>query len=208
MKVFSAFLALVTLFFASAPLHADQVNLTLDGNTIVGTPIANGYNFTYLNTTAGVFSQGNLLNSSTTLFTATYVNALGSLGVFNFTDVCATVTVLGPAVPCQSLALSFTNLTLGDASIIAAVGAAVDVNAGVGTINVGGLNLVPEGFNLAGASIAGGSGQINFTPPSGPSDPGNGGGSNTSPVPEPSSLSLMATGLLGAAGAIRRKFKA
>ena len=202
MKVFTAFLALVTLFFATATLHADQVSLTLDGNTIVGTPIANGYNFTYLNTTAGLLSNGNVLNSSTSLFTATYVNALGNLGVFNFTDLCTTVTVLGPAVPCQNLALSFTNLTLGDASIAAAVGAAINVNAGVGTINVGGLNLVPQGFNLAGASIAGGSGQINFTPPPA------GGGTNPSPVPEPSSLSLMATGLLGAAGALRRKFAA
>jgi len=195
MKALTAFLALVTLMFASASLHADQVTLSVDGNTIVGTPIVDGYNFTYLNTTAGILQHGNLLNSSTSLLTATYVDALGTAGVFNFTDLCATVTVIGPSVPCQNLALSFTDLTLGNATIAAAVAADVNVNAGVGNININGLDLVPEGFNLAGASIAGASGQINFNNPP-----------PTSPVPEPASLSLMATGLLGAAGALRRRF--
>jgi len=187
MKAVYTFLALVTFLFATASLHADSVNLVINGTTVVGTPIANGYNFTYVDETLGVLSNGNLLNSATSTVTATYVDALGTLGVFNFTDVCAKVTVLGPAVPCQNLAISFTNLTLPIASIDAAVAANINLGLGVSNINIDGSNLGT--LNILDASVAGASGTINF-----------------SPVPEPASLSLMTTGLLGAAGFVRRRF--
>jgi hypothetical protein len=162
----------------------------VDGTTVVGTPILNGFSFVYANTTLGVLDNA-LLQSSTSVVTATYVDALGTLGVFNFTDICTKVTVLGPAVPCQDLAISFTDVTLGDASIAAAIAANINVGVGVGNISIAGANLA--NFNLLDVSVAGASGEIDFTnpPPS---------------VPEPGTLSLMATGLLGAAGAIRRKF--
>lgn len=191
MKIVTAFLALVAFLFASASLHADTVNLNINGTTVVGTPIANGYNFTYVDTTLGVLSDGNLLNSATSTVTATYVDALGTLGVFNFTDVCAKVTVIGPAVPCQDLALSFTNFTLPVATVDAAVAANINLGLGVSNINIAGNNLGT--LNILGASVAGASGTINF-------------GNPPSAVPEPASLSLMATGLLGAAGFIRRRF--
>jgi len=187
MKAVYTFLALVTFLFATASLHADSVNLVINGTTVVGTPIANGYDFTYVDETLGVLSNGNLLNSATSTVTATYVDALGTLGVFNFTDVCAKVTVLGPAVPCQNLAISFTNLTLPIASIDAAVAANINLGLGVSNINIDGSNLGT--LNILDASVAGASGTINF-----------------SPVPEPASLSLMTTGLLGAAGFVRRRF--
>ena len=191
MKLLSAFLALVLLALLPANLHADTVSLTVDGTTVVGTPIVNGFSFVYTNTTLGVLDNA-LLQSSTSVVTATYVDALGTLGIFNFTDICTKVTILGPIVPCQDLAISFTDVTLGDASIVAALAANINVGVGVGNISIAGANLVPN-FNLLGASVAGASGEIDFTnpPPS---------------VPEPGTLSLMATGLLGAAGAIRRKF--
>jgi PEP-CTERM motif len=194
----AAFLALVSLTTITPYLHADNIGLTLKTGVVtdayVETPILNGEQFTYVHETLGVLTDGNLLNSSTSVFTATYVDVLGTLGVFNFTDVCTTVTIIGPSIPCQDFAFSFTDVTLGDASIIADVAASINLNVGLANVNVGGLNLVPDGLeHLAGVSVGLGSGQIDFTNP-------------PPAVPEPGTLSLMATGLLGAAGAIRRKF--
>jgi hypothetical protein len=200
----AAFLALVSLTVVPN-LHADDISLTLDTGTgvqtLVGVPGlvdgVNGVIFTNTSEQLGLLSQGDLLASATSVFTATYVDVSGTLGVLNVTDLCATVTVLGKAPTCQNLAFSFTDVTLGDASIIAAVGA--NINLAVGGVGGSlGSGLTPDGTNLAGASLALGSGQIDFTAP--PPPDGN------SPVPEPGTLSLMATGLLGAAGAIRRKF--
>jgi hypothetical protein len=199
----AAFLALVSLITITPYVRADNIGLTLKTGAatdlLVETPILNGEQFTYTHETLGILTNGNLLNSSTSVFTATYVDVLGTLGVFNFTDLCATVTIIGPAVPCQQFAFSFTNLTLGDASITADLAASININLGLASGSVGGLNLAPDGFNLVGASLGLGSGQIDFSNP-----PPNGGGD--SPVPEPGTLSLMATGLLGAAGVIRRRF--
>jgi hypothetical protein len=192
MKSLSAFLALVLLALLSIDLHADTVSLTVDGTAVVGTAIANGYSFVYTNETLGILTDHNLLNSSTSVVTATYVDVLGTLGVFNFTDICTKITVLGPIVPCQDLAISFTDVTLGDASIALAIAANINVGVGVGNISIAGANLVPQS-ELLGISVAGASGEIDFHDP-------------PPAVPEPGTLSLMATGLLGAAGAIRRKF--
>jgi PEP-CTERM motif len=191
MKSLFLFLALVILTFATIDLHADTVSLTVDGTAVVGTPILNGYSFVYTNETLGLFDNA-LLQSSTSVVTATYVDVLGTLGVFNFTDICTKITVLGPIVPCQDLAISFTDVTLGDASIALAIAANINVGVGVGNISIAGANLVPQS-ELLGISVAGASGEIDFHDP-------------PPAVPEPGTLSLMATGLLGAAGAIRRKF--
>lgn len=196
MKSLSAFLALVLLALLSVDLHADTVSLTVDGTAVVGTPILNGYSFVYTNETLGLLDNA-LLQSSTSVVTATYVDVLGTLGVFNFTDICTKITILGPIVPCQDLAISFTDVTLGDASVIAAIAANINVSVGVGgvgfgNIGIAGADLVPKS-ELLGISVAGASGEIDFHDP-------------PPAVPEPGTLSLMATGLLGAAGAIRRKF--
>jgi hypothetical protein len=182
MKTLYLFLALVVFSLATTlNLHADNISATLNTglntDNLIETSILNGEQFTYTHLTTDV------LNTSLTVFTATYVDALGTLGVLNVTDVCTDVTILGPAVPCQKLAFSFTDLTLGNTSLIAALGADVNLAANVANID------------FASASIAGGSASVNFTNPGG-----------TSPVPEPATLSLMATGLVGLAGAMHRKF--
>jgi hypothetical protein len=204
MKTCSAFLALIVLTLSSLAVHAETIDLTLKTGVstdhLIETSILNGEQFTYTDVTVGLLSNGDLLNTTTSVFTATYVDALGTLGVLNFTDLCTTVVVLGPAVPCQQFALSFTDVTLGDASLIAGLGA--NINANLGLASFGGSSLSPDGVNVVGASLALGSGQIDFSAPPPPPPP------VSNPVPEPGTLSLMATGLIGAAGIVRKKFAA
>ncbi len=191
MKSFLLSLVLVVLALTLNPVaHADVISATLNtglvADALVETPILNGDQFVYAHTTDGVLSNGSLFNSSTSVFTATYVDVTGLLGVLNVTDVCTDITVIGPAVPCQAFAFSFTDVTLPIATVIANVDASVNVNVGL------------AGLDIAGASVGTSSGQIDFTGPPPPS----------SVTPEPSSLCLMATGLLTAAGAVRRRFMA
>jgi len=191
MKSFLLSLVLVVLALTLNPVaHADVISATLNtglvADALVETPILNGDQFVYTNTTLGLLSNGSLLNSSTSVFTATYVDVTGLLGVLNVTDVCTDLTIIGPAVPCQAFAFSFTDVTLPIATVIANIDASVNVNVGV------------AGLDIAGVSVGTASGQIDFTGPPPPN----------SVTPEPSSLCLMATGLLTAAGAVRRRFMA
>lgn len=186
-----AALPLALLTFSPAA-HADSFIATLNTglvtDALVETPIAGGDQFTFTDETINALGlNGVVLNSSTSVFTATYVDLLGTVGVLNVNDVCVDVAILGPATPCQAFAFSFTDLTLGDASLVAAVDAVASVNANVASLDI------------AGGSVAGGSGSFNFTPP--PSG-------SPAVTPEPNSLCLMATGMLAAAGAVRRKFAA
>lgn len=180
-------LCLAAVFATLSPLalRADAIDLNLSTgaitDTLVKTPILDGYQYTYTHETLGTFYNENFLNSSTSVVTITYTDVLGTLGVLNVNDVCANVVVFGPVVPCQKFALSFTDLTLGKLSVVAAVGTNVNIAGNVATINFDG-------------SIAAASATIDAT-----------GGAGNSPVPEPGTMSLMATGLIGAAGAIRRR---
>jgi len=187
MKSLAAFLALVSLGSAAATLHADPV-LTLNAGgkavALIETPVLGGDAYVYedLNTTVYSILPPSIQVTDQT-FTAIYTDIAG-VSLLNVTDVCAEANVLAPAAPCEALAFSFTGVGLGDASLIAALGTVgVDLTGNVADINFG-------------ASIGGGSAEIGF--------PGGGGGGN-SPVPEPGTLSLMATGLLSAAGVIRRR---
>jgi hypothetical protein len=191
MKSFLLSLVLVVLALTLNPVaHADVISATLttglSTDVLSQSSILNGEQFVYTHTTLGTLIDGDLLNSSTSVFTATYVDVTGLLGVLNVTDVCTDISILGPAVPCQAFAFSFTDVTLPIATVIANVDASVNLNVGL------------AGLDIAGASVGTSSGQIDFTGPP----------PTSSVTPEPSSLCLMATGLLTAAGAVRRRFMA
>lgn len=206
MKICSALLALSALAFSSTALHADAISdgfsfdLTAGSSSIpllvITTPILNGtqYAFTTIDTSIG---GGSLLSNTTNVFTATYINTAVGVGVFQFTDLCTQVTLLGSAAPaCRAFALSYTNIALPGASLVTALGASVDIAASLATF---GTDLIPDNpqFPIIGVEIGLGNGQIDFTNPGNPGNPG--------PIPEPGTLGLMATGLMGAAGMIRRR---
>ncbi|MEO7028504.1 MAG: PEP-CTERM sorting domain-containing protein [Acidobacteriaceae bacterium] len=187
MKTIFVIPALVLLFGAST-LRADTITATLTTGAmtdiLVTTPILNGFQFSYENVTT-VIGLGipPTVSASDSTFLATYV-VTGGVGVLNVTDLCAKVDIFTPLAPCQNFAFSFTSLDLGKATVVSVL-ADTNILVTVGTAN----------FNIAGTSVALGGGTVDFTP--GPS-----------PIPEPSSLALVATGLFGAAGLIRKRFSA
>ena len=197
MKAFALSLVLGVLALTLNPAaKADVINATLktglSTDALIPTAIANGEQFTYTNTTVGLLSLAGVLRSTTSVFTATFVDVLGTLGVLNITDVCTDVTVIGTPMACQDFAFSFTDVTLPVATVVVPFAASVNVTVP----SIAGEDL---GVDLASVSVGATSGEIDFTgPPTPPS----------SVTPEPSSLCLMATGLLTAAGAVRRRFTA
>ena len=185
MKLPAAFLALVTLALLPSALHADTISATINAGygTQVITPILIGdaevFSFTKLNT--------DLFSTSLESFTATYTDVSGALGLLSVTESCVAITVVFRNVaPCNSFSFSFTDATLGDITVGTFLGLGANANGDVAGIKFDG-------------SIGTGSGSFSFTNPGSPSN---------SPVPEPATLSLMATSLLGAAGVLRRKFAA
>jgi hypothetical protein len=192
MNKFLVILALAFTAIVPSSLRADSIGLTLKTGVgtdlLVETPIVNGTQWTYTNVSLGALNNS-LLQSSTSTVTITYTKTLAGLGLLNVTDLCTSITVLGSPVPCQQFALSYTNLTLGDLSLVSATGIDVNLNAGTGLLTFGG-----SGLNIAGINIAGGSAQIQAGPVP------------TAATPEPSTLCFLATGALSAAGVLRRRF--
>lgn len=188
MKLLLAVLAFVSLGIFVPNMYADPVLTVTVGagnGVLVETPILNGVSWTFLDNQTTLYSPVGVTTDSN-LFSATFTDVAG-VALLNVDDICANVGVLHAANPC-SLQFAFSDTDLGapfllsNVNLLGLLGA--NVNAGVLNIEVG------------GASIGGGSAEFGFdTPP-------------PSATPEPGTLSLMGTGLLGVAGVIRRKFRA
>lgn len=190
MKLLAALFAFASLALFAPNMYADPVltvTAGVTGGTFVETPIVGGFQWVYTDTVATVglppviagIPVGSTVDNN--VFTATFTDIAG-VSLLNVTDLCANVGVLHAANPC-SLAFSFTDTNLGvpylmsDVNLLGLLSA--DVNANVLNIEVG------------GASIGGGSATFGFGP---------------APTPEPGSLALLGTGVLGIAGVVRRKF--
>ena len=177
MKLIASLLASAALALSAATsAHAGTIAPGINLSLVNGTT-----NYTFLQTTPGTFVAADGLNSVTVV----YASTPGLLDSFTVADVCAT---LGPLSPCKgyTLAISDTNaagLSLG-AGLPLAAQADTTLTTNLATVKIDG-------------SLGAGTETLNFALPSAPA---------ASPVPEPGTLGLLATGLVGAAGAIRRKF--
>ena len=185
MKLSLPLFVLVLLGLFAKVSFADPV-LTITsgvaGVVAVETPIANGDEWVYNDLTVTLFNPiGSQVDDD--LLNVTFTDIAG-VALLNVTDVCANIGILEPANPCAGFA--FSDTSLGVPFLISATGdlaAAVDVNAGLGNLD------------LAGVSIGSGTAQIGFGNPPPPSV-----------TPEPSALTLFGTGLLGLAGVMKKKF--
>jgi PEP-CTERM motif len=181
--LFAAF----TIAISTTNAHADTLNATLDvgagAGAVVFVPVGGVESFTYTNTFTDLsLGSKTFLDVFNVDLNATFADVAG-IDVLSITDVCINVSLLNAPAGCPNLAFTFADLGVGPANLLSAFGG---VNA---FVNAGVAN-----FDIGGASIGGGGAVFNF-----PGTP--------SPVPEPGTLSMMATGLLGAAGAVRRKMR-
>ena len=190
--------SLIPALSASALL---ALSLTAHASLIDASLTATGQSATNISANFATLPGTYSLTSANSLLTVTYAN-VGNTGVLNVTDVCLNINV----APCTGYALSFTDAQHSSTSVAVGVSAAATADTTLSTdtalINIDG--------SLA-ASLAGFSDTVVFSGPpissNGGGNGGNGGSGGPSPVPEPSTLGLMASGLAGAAGMIRRRVK-
>lgn len=201
MKLLLAVFALVSFGLFVPNMYADPT-LTLNAQAGVGTLTetiaANVYTWTYVDdaTNAGIYPGVLPLPWATTdnnAFTAVFTYVPLGVSVLNVTDICANAAINAPVTPCN-LDFSFSDTAVGagymDGSNTPALLGTLDIGLGA---NVD-LKVLDGTINLAGVDIGGGQAQIDFPPP-------------TAATPEPGTLGLMGTSLLGIAGVLRRKFR-
>jgi hypothetical protein len=210
MKNLITSLAFATLAFttlnstAHASVITDGITLSINGTAIVGVynPVLHDYTFTDTITTFGPSHHGDVSETVSTI-TGTYTDAAGILGTLAITDVCNVSSIAGTTTPgCSDVTLVASDTGLGNVTgITGPTGSTIGpLGLSLGTLTLLGsdINLQSNGHDRSTFySVGSASGDFTFAP-----------ASDNSPVPEPGSLSLMATGLVAAAGAVRRKFRA
>lgn len=193
MKLFVAALALVSLGVIAPKSYADDLTLNLSalgGGTVDLGPVAAGTGAVTYDTLAAPVLSGNTIVGLYNLnFTAAYVDAgvfpAGVASELVVTESCAAASLsldLSFTNPCTGLSFAYTNTNVGGiVDVIGSVNIGADINADVLNADIG-------------LGIGSGTETIGFGPP-------------PAATPEPGTLSLMGTGLVGVAGVIRRKFR-
>ena len=197
--VMGALLVLVAAL-SGAEAKADPVTFSTTGVfSISGTNVVN---FTNVNGTTTITFNG----------TTDSVNTPAGA---QFGDVVVTTTVpanlLGPAIG-GNFTLNFFQVSpAGSGSLVATLNGTLGFNTGIATITFSTTSLTIGGFTytvnpvytiaLPVTGVGGGAGTGTTT------IQGTITGGAVSNVPEPASMVLMGTGILGLAGALRRKYK-
>jgi hypothetical protein len=189
---------------AHASVITDGITLSINGTAVVGVynPFLHDYTFFDTITTFGPSHHGDVSETVSTI-TATYTDVSGILGTLAIKDVCNVSSVAGTTTPaCSNVTLVASDTGLGNVTgITGPAGSTIGplgLNLGTLTLLGSDINLQSDGHDRSTFySVGTASGDFTFAPQT-----------DNSPVPEPGSLSLMATGLIAAAGAVRRKFMA
>lgn len=184
MKLVASLLASVTLFASSMGAYATPLSPLDNGFSItVGNTLLDSSNLSY-NAARGTFSFSDGLSS----YTFIGVAADPLLDGLSITRTCINLNVFSPGCSSQKVSISNANVLDGLLQLNAGLGVKVSAGAQAGVSNLL--------FASTTVGVAAESALVGY--PTAPS-------SAQSPVPEPGTLGLMATGLLGVAGAIRRR---
>lgn len=182
MKAIVSLLSAAVLTASTLAAHATPMTPAFSAYTI---SIGN----TILNTTNLSLSNPITFSDSLSTYTIVGANADPLLDALSITRTCINLNIFAPGCAAQTVSISNASVAGGLLQLNAGLGVTVNAAAQAGV-----SNLVFASTTLGVAAETALVGYPAATPPS------------TSPVPEPGTLSLMATGLIGAAGAVRRKF--